>query len=433
MLKKFYKDEFEIDEKIYDFVIECEKEISNNFQEIDMIYEYNQGKVLKAMQKNNLSVEHLKGTTGYGYDDIGRDTLEEIYKDVFRAESALVRPQIISGTHALTTALFGNLRHGDEILSPCGAPYDTLHGVIGIRETKGSLKEHGVLYKQVDLKEDGSLDFDKIKEAINEKTKLVAIQRSKGYSLRKSFTINELKELISFIKNINKDLICMVDNCYGEFVDYIEPTDIGADLAVGSLIKNPGGGLAPVGGYIVGKEEFVENAAYRLTAPGLGKEVGPSLGVTGALVQGLFLAPSVVAGSVKIAVLTAKVFEKLGFEAYPSSDAERSDIVQAIKFLDPKKLIEFCKGIQKAAPVDSFVVPEPWAMPGYDNDVIMACGSFVQGSSIELSADAPIREPYVAYLQGGLTYKHGKIGVMLALKMLVDNNLVDLSTLRSKV
>ncbi len=426
MLKQFYKDEFGIDEKVYEYVLNCEKEISNKFQEIDEISEYNQLKVLRAMQKNNLTVEHLKGTTGYGYDDIGRDTLEEIYKDVFHAESALVRPQIISGTHALTTALFGNLRYGDEILSPCGAPYDTLHGVIGIRETKGSLAEHGVTYRQVDLKEDGSFDFDGIKNAINEKTKLVTIQRSKGYSLRKSFTIEELKELIAFIKNINKDLICMVDNCYGEFVSVLEPTDVGADLAVGSLIKNPGGGLAPVGGYIIGKEEYVENAAFRLTAPGLGKEVGPSLGVTASLTQGLFLAPNVVNGSVKTAVLTAKVFEKLGYEAHPSSDAERSDIVQAIKFLDPKKLIEFCKGIQKAAPVDSFVVPEPWAMPGYDNDVIMACGSFVQGSSIELSADAPIREPYVAFLQGGLTYNHGKIGVMIAVDMLLKSNLIKL-------
>lgn len=426
MLKQLYKSEFNIDEKVFSFVKESEDLIADRFKEIDEIAEFNQLKVLKAMQKNRLSDEHFKGTTGYGYNDIGRDTLEEIYKDVFKGESALVRPQLISGTHALTTALFGNLRYGDELLSPVNAPYDTLHGVIGIRKTKGSLAEHGVKYRQVDLLEDESFDFDGIRNAINDKTKLVTIQRSKGYSLRKTLTIDELKELISVIKSVKSDVICMVDNCYGEFVSTIEPLEVGADLIVGSLIKNPGGGLAPVGGYIVGKEEYVENCAYRLTAPGLGKEVGPSLGVTGALTQGLFLAPTVVASSVKTAVLSAKVFERLGFEAYPNSRAERSDIVQAIKFMDDKKLIEFCRGIQKSAPVDSFVVPEPWAMPGYDNDVIMACGSFVQGSSIELSADAPIREPYVAFLQGALTYNHGKIGVMTALNELVNGNLITL-------
>lgn len=424
MLKNLYKEEFNIAEEVYNFVCKCEEDLKDKFDKIDKNAEYNQLKVLRAMQKNNLSEEHLKGTTGYGYNDIGRDTLEEIYKDVFKAQSALVRPQIISGTHALTTALFGNLRYGDEILSPCGAPYDTLHGVIGIRKTKGSLAEHGVTYKQVELLDDQTFDFDSIKNAITKKTKLVTIQRSKGYSLRKSFTIDDIKELIAFVKSVKSDIICMVDNCYGEFVSTVEPVEVGADLIVGSLIKNPGGGLAPVGGYIVGKEEYVENAAFRLTAPGLGKEVGPSLGVTPSLTQGLFLAPNVVAGSLKTAILTAKVFENLGFEAYPSSSCERSDIVQAIKFLDPKKLIEFCKGIQKAAPVDSYVVPEPWAMPGYDNDVIMACGSFIQGSSIELSADAPIRDPYVVYLQGGLTYYHGKIGVMTALSTLVNSDLI---------
>ncbi len=426
MLKNLYANEFNIDEKVFDAVKKSEKSLASKFLEIDNIAEFNQLKVLNAMQKNKLSVEHFNGTTGYGYDDIGRDTLEEIYKDTFKGESALVRPQIISGTHALTTALFGNLRYGDELLSPCNAPYDTLHGVIGIRPTKGSLIEHGIVYKQVDLLEDESFDFKEIEKAITPKTKLVTIQRSKGYSLRKSFTVEEIKELIAFIKSVKSDVICMVDNCYGEFVDYIEPLEVGADLIVGSLIKNPGGGLAPVGGYIVGKEEYVENSAYRLTAPGLGKEVGPSLGVTGALTQGLFLAPTVVSSSVKTALLAANVFTELGFETYPNLDTKRSDIVQAVKFGDPKKLIEFCRGIQKAAPVDSFVVPEPWAMPGYDNDVIMACGAFVQGSSIELSADAPIREPYVAYLQGALTYNHGKIGVMSALNSMYKNNLVTL-------
>ncbi len=424
MLKDLYKNEFNISEEVFEFVKKCEEKVADQFKNIDEISEFNQLKVLRAMQKNRLSDEHFKGTTGYGYNDIGRDTLEEIYKDVFKAESALVRPQLISGTHALTTALFGNLRYGDELLSPVNAPYDTLHGVIGIRETRGSLKEHGVTYKQVELLEDGGFDFDGIKKAITDKTKLVTIQRSKGYSLRKTFTIDELKELITFIKSVKPDVICMVDNCYGEFVSTIEPLEVGADLIVGSLIKNPGGGLAPVGGYIVGREEYVENAAFRLTAPGLGKEVGPSLGITGALTQGLFLAPNVVGGSVKTAVLASKVFEELGYETYPTSNDKRSDIVQAIKFNDPNKLIEFCKGIQKAAPVDSFVVPEPWAMPGYDNDVIMACGSFVQGSSIELSADAPIREPFVAFLQGALTYNHGKIGVMVALETLVGSGLI---------
>ncbi len=426
MLNELYKSEFGISDKVFEFIQKCESQITDKYKNIDEIAEYNQLKVLSAMQKNKLSVEHFNVTTGYGYDDAGRDTLEEIYKDTFKGESALVRPQIISGTHALTTALFGNLRYGDELLSPCNAPYDTLHGVIGIRETRGSLAEHGIKYRQVDLLEDESFDFDGIRKAINEKTKLVTIQRSKGYTIRKTFTVEEIKELISFIKSVKNDVICMVDNCYGEFVDRIEPLEVGADLIVGSLIKNPGGGLAPVGGYIVGKEEYVENAAFRLTAPGLGKEVGPSLGITGALTQGLFLSPTVVASSVKTATLAAKVYESLGFEAYPSSNAKRSDIVQAIKFGDPNKLIEFCKGIQKAAPVDSFVVPEPWAMPGYDNDVIMACGAFVQGSSIELSADAPIREPFVAYLQGALTYNHGKIGVMTATDTLFRSGLINL-------
>lgn len=427
MLKEFYKSEFDISVETLEYVEKCELELAEKFKKIDEVCEFNQLKVLSAMQKNKLAEAHFAGTTGYGYNDLGRDTLEEIYKDVFKGESALVRPQIISGTHALTIALFGNLRHGDELLSVCGAPYDTLHGVIGIRETKGSLIEHGIIYRQVDLLEGDVFDFDGIKNAINEKTKLVEIQRSKGYTTRKSFTIEQIREVIAFIKNINKDIICMVDNCYGEFVCEVEPLEVGADLIVGSLIKNPGGGLAPVGGYIVGKEEYVENAAYRLSAPGLGKEVGPSLGITGTLTQGLFLAPNVVASSMKTAILCASVFTNLGFETFPSVDDERSDIVQAIKFLDEKKLITFCEGIQASAPVDSYVVPVPWAMPGYDNDVIMASGSFVSGSSIELSADAPITPPYVCYTQGALTYSHGKIGVIKSLDLLVKKGLIKLN------
>lgn len=426
MLKNLYKEELGISNEVFEFVQKLEGEIASEFKNIDQIAEFNQLKVLKAMQKNRLSDMHFQGTTGYGYNDLGRDALEEIYKDVFKGESALVRPQIISGTHALTIALFGNLRHGDELLSPVGAPYDTLHGVIGIRETKGSLVEHGITYRQVDLLEDSSFDYEGIKNAINEKTKLVTIQRSKGYSLRKSFSVEEIGELISFIRSVKKDVIIMVDNCYGEFVSEIEPLEVGADLIVGSLIKNPGGGLAPVGGYIVGKEEYVDNASFRLSAPGLGKEVGPSLGITGALTQGLFLAPNVVSGSVKTAVLCAKVFEELGFETVPRFNEKRADIVQAIKFLDSEKLIEFCVNIQKAAPVDSFVTPKPWAMPGYDNDIIMAAGSFVQGSSIELSADAPIREPYAVFMQGALTYNHGKIGIMTALNGLVEKGLISI-------
>ncbi len=418
---------FGISEKVLQYCIQKECELKKQFQSVDEITEYNQLKVLSAMQKNKLSDIHFAATTGYGYNDLGRDVLENIYADVFQTESGLVRPQLISGTHALTVALAGNLRPGDELLSPVGIPYDTLQGVIGIRKEKGSLSEYGITYRQVDLLPGDKFDFDGIEKAINNKTKLVTIQRSKGYQWRVSFSVSQIKELISFIKSINKNIICMVDNCYGEFVEIQEPSEVGADLVVGSLIKNPGGGLAPIGGYIVGKEEFVENAAYRLTAPGLGKEVGATLGVTPSFVQGLFMAPQVVNGSIKTAMFASKLFEDIGFAVLPKSNEKRADIVQLIQMNTAENVIAFCQGIQKGAPVDSYVSPEPWDMPGYDCPVIMAAGAFVQGSSIELSADAPIKPPYHVYMQGGLSWHHGKIGVMIGLQTMVDKGLIQIS------
>lgn len=417
---------FGISEKVLQYCIQKECELKQQFQSVDEITEYNQLKVLSAMQKNKLSDIHFAATTGYGYNDLGRDVLENIYADVFQTESGLVRPQLISGTHALTVALAGNLRPGDELLSPVGIPYDTLQGVIGIRKEKGSLSEYGITYRQVDLLPGDKFDFDGIEKAINNKTKLVTIQRSKGYQWRVSFSVSQIKELISFIKSINHNIICMVDNCYGEFVEIQEPSEVGADLVVGSLIKNPGGGLAPIGGYIVGKEEFVENAAYRLTAPGLGKEVGATLGVTPSFVQGLFMAPQVVNGSIKTAMFASKLFEDIGFAVLPKSNEKRADIVQLIQMNTAENVIAFCQGIQKGAPVDSYVSPEPWDMPGYDCPVIMAAGAFVQGSSIELSADAPIKPPYHVYMQGGLSWHHGKIGVMIGLQTMVDKGLIQI-------
>ena len=420
------RSKFVISEKVLQYCIQKECELKKQFQSVDEITEYNQLKVLSAMQKNKLSDIHFAATTGYGYNDLGRDVLENIYADVFQTESGLVRPQLISGTHALTVALAGNLRPGDELLSPVGIPYDTLQGVIGIRKEKGSLSEYGITYRQVDLLPGDKFDFDGIEKAINNKTKLVTIQRSKGYQWRVSFSVSQIKELISFIKSINKNIICMVDNCYGEFVEIQEPSEVGADLVVGSLIKNPGGGLAPIGGYIVGKEEFVENAAYRLTAPGLGKEVGATLGVTPSFVQGLFMAPQVVNGSIKTAMFASKLFEDIGFAVLPKSNEKRADIVQLIQMNTAENVIAFCQGIQKGAPVDSYVSPEPWDMPGYDCPVIMAAGAFVQGSSIELSADAPIKPPYHVYMQGGLSWHHGKIGVMIGLQTMVDKGLIQI-------
>ena len=413
-------------EKVCKYAFEVEENLKERFEKIDSIAEFNQLKVLKAMQDNKLSDAHFGVATGYGYTDIGRDKLEEIYASVFKTEAALVRPQITCGTHALSIALAGNLRPGDEVLSPVGKPYDTLESVIGIRESKGSLAEYGITYAQVDLLDGDKFDYDGIKKAINEKTKLVTIQRSKGYATRKTFSVEEIGELISFVKSIKPDVICMVDNCYGEFVQMIEPSEVGADMCVGSLIKNPGGGLAPIGGYIVGTTECVENAAYRLTCPGLGKEVGATLGINQTLMQGLFLAPTVTAGALKGAIFAANLYEKLGFRVVPNSTEERYDIIQSIVLGNKERIVEFCKGIQAAAPVDSFVVPEPWDMPGYDNEVIMAAGAFVQGSSIELSADAPITEPYAVYFQGGITWNHAKLGIMKTLQYLVDSNQVTL-------
>lgn len=425
-INQILADEFHIDKRILDISDKIEKKIERRFKEIELTAEYNQLKVLKAMQYSGLSEYHFEGSTGYGYNDAGRDKLEEIYALTFKTEDALVRPQVISGTHALSLALFGNLKYGDELLSPVGMPYDTLKGVIGINPAKGSLMEHGVFYKQVDLLPDESFDYDNIEKALSPKTKMVTIQRSKGYSLRKSLTIAEMKDLISFIRGIAPNIIIMVDNCYGEFVNIIEPAEIGADLVVGSLIKNPGGGLAPVGGYIAGKKEYVEGAAVKLSSPGIGKKAGPSLGITSRFLQGLFLAPNIVAGSMKGAVFAAELFEELGYEVFPNNTKERSDIVQAIALKNSESVISFCKGIQAAAPVDSYVTPEPWDMPGYDCQVIMAAGAFISGSSIELSADAPIRPPYAVFFQGALSWGHAKCGILTALNKMLEDGLYKL-------
>lgn len=416
-----------ISPEVYDFAIEIEDSLKERYKEFDKVAEFNQMKVLWAMQKNKLAEMHFSGTTGYGYNDMGRETLEAIYADIFKTEDALVRPQITCGTHALALALMSNLRPGDELLSPVGRPYDTLEEVIGIRESKGSLKEYGISYREVDLLPDGSFDYEGIKNAINEKTKLVTIQRSKGYATRPTFSVDKIGELISFVKSIKPDVICMVDNCYGEFVEEREPSEVGADMVVGSLIKNPGGGLAPMGGYICGTKECVENAAYRLTSPGLGKEVGASLGINEKLFQGLFLAPTVVNSALKGAVFAANIYEKLGFKVVPNGTESRHDIIQAVEFGKPELLVAFCEGIQAAAPVDSYVTPEPWAMPGYDSDVIMAAGAFVSGSSIELSADGPLKDPYAVYFQGGLTYPHVKFGIMMSLQRIVEKGLCKIS------
>ena len=424
-IKKMYCEQLGISEKVYDYSENIIAGLKERFEKIDETAEYNQMKVINAMQKNHVAEMHLNGTSGYGYNDDGRDTLEQVYADIFKAEAALVRPQIICGTHALNIALSSNLRPGDELLSPVGKPYDTMDEIIGIRPSKGSLAEYGVSYRQVDLLADGSFDYENIKKAINEKTKLVTIQRSKGYASRPTLSVERIGELISFIKEIKPDVICMVDNCYGEFVERIEPTEVGADMIVGSLIKNPGGGLAPCGGYIAGTKECVEQAAYRLSSPGLGKEVGATIGgVYKEFYQGLFLAPTVVAGALKGAIFAANAYEKLGFKVVPDGKEERYDIIQAVELRSAKGLIAFCKGIQAAAPVDSFVTPEPWAMPGYDDDVIMAAGAFVQGSSIELSADGPLREPYAAYFQGGLTWYHAKLGIIMSMQKMYEEGLI---------
>ena len=398
--------------------------LKERFEKIDETAEYNQLKVINAMQKARVSAECFNTSTGYGYNDIGRDTLEQVYAKTFHTEDALVRPQITCGTHALALALSANLRPGDEMLSISGKPYDTLEEVIGIRPSCGSLAEYGITYAQVELLEDGNFDYEAIKSAIRPQTRLIEIQRSKGYLTRPTLSVTQIGEAIAFVKNLRPDIIVMVDNCYGEFVERLEPSDFGADMIVGSLIKNPGGGLAPIGGYIAGTKECVERAAYRLTSPGLGKEVGASLGVMQSFSQGFFLAPTVTASALKGAIFAANIYESLGFKVIPNATEERHDIIQAIEFGFPEGLTSFCEGIQFAAPVDSYVTPEPWAMPGYDSDVIMAAGAFVQGSSIELSADGPLKAPYAAYFQGGLTWPHAKLGILKSLQRLYEKGYV---------
>ena len=418
--------EMGISRDVYEYAADVLEGLTKRFEAIDRTAEYNQLKVLGAMQKNRISAEHFTGSTGYGYNDAGRDDLEKVYADVFHAQDALVRPQITCGTHALSLALSANLRPGDELVSISGKPYDTLEEVIGIRPSRGSLKEYGITYRQIELTQDGKFDFDAIRAGLSQRTKLVAIQRSKGYLTRPSLSTAQIGEAISFVKQLRPDVTVMVDNCYGEFVDTVEPSDYGADMTVGSLIKNPGGGLAPMGGYIAGTKECIENCAVRLTSPGLGREVGASLGTLRSMYQGLFLAPVVTAGALKGAVFAAKLYESLGFKVVPGGDEPRNDIIQAVEFGMPEGVIEFCRGIQAAAPVDSYVTPQPWAMPGYDSDVIMAAGAFIQGSSIELSADGPIKPPYAVYFQGGLTWYHAKFGIMMSLEMLRRAGLVSL-------
>ncbi len=427
-IKEIYQ-QMGIREEVLDFCLRIENRLAERFAEIDRRAEINQLKVIKAMQDNRVSDIHFAATTGYGYNDLGRDTLEDVYAGIFHTEAALVRPNLISGTHALHIALSGNLRPGDELLSPVGKPYDTLEEVIGIRDSAGSLKEYGITYRQVDLLPDGNFDYPGILQALNEKTKLVTIQRSKGYATRPTLSVKQIGELIRFIKDKRPEVICMVDNCYGEFVETIEPSDVGADMVVGSLIKNPGGGLAPIGGYIAGKKECIERASFRLTAPGLGREVGASLGLNTAFYQGLFLAPTVVASALKGAIFAANLYEDLGFAVVPDKQEERHDIIQAITFGTPEGVIAFCEGIQAAAPVDSFVTPEPWNMPGYDAPVIMAAGAFVQGASIELSADAPIKPPYAVYFQGGLTWIHAKLGIITTLQKLTEKGIISVADL----
>lgn len=419
------KKDFGISDKILSLIDKSENEISDCFRELDDIMTYNQYKVLAAFQKNGIKDMHFSWNTGYGYDDPGRDAIERVYSDIFHTEASLVRPIIVNGTHALTLTLMGILRPGDELIYCTGAPYDTLEEVIGIRgEGKGSLKEYGVTYKQVELTSDGNIDFDALKEAISDRTKMITLQRATGYGWRKAIKIEEIEEWVKFVKNINPEIICMADNCYGEFLHVKEPTDVGVDIMAGSLIKNPGGGLALTGGYITGRRDLIEKVSYRMTSPGIGGECGLMFGQTRSMLQGLFVAPKTVNGAVKGAVLCAKAFELLGFDVCPKAEETRSDIIQAVKLDSAEGIIAFCKGIQAAAPVDSHVSPEPWDMPGYEDPVIMAAGAFVQGSSIELSADGPIRPPYIVYFQGGLTYEHSKFGVIKALQEMYNQGII---------
>ena len=415
-----------VSDQVLRFGQEVLEGLTDQFRHIDQVAEFNQAKVIAAMQKNRVNATHFNLSTGYGYDDEGRDNLERVYADCFGAEAALVRLQITCGTHALALALGANLLPGDELLSPVGGPYDTLEEVIGIRPSPCSLKEYGVSYRQVDLLPDGGFDYDGIRAAINEKTRLITIQRSKGYATRPSYSVEEIGKLIAFCKECKPDVLCMVDNCYGEFVETQEPTNVGADMVVGSLIKNLGGGLAPTGGYVCGRKECIERCAYRLSAPGLGREVGANLGLLTSFYQGLFLAPTVVSSAVRGAVFAAACYEKLGFRVVPGSGETRRDIIQAVELGSREAMVAFCKGIQSAAPVDSYVTPEPWAMPGYESEVIMAAGAFVQGASIELSADGPIRPPYAVYFQGGLTWFHAKLGILMSIQKLLDAGIIEM-------
>lgn len=426
-IKRLMMEKFGIDEAIARLADSAEEEAAGIFDAIESVREYNQYKVIKAMQDHGLSDSHFAGSTGYGYGDRGREVLDAIYADVFGAEDAIVRIQLVSGTQALAVCMYGNLRPGDQLVSITGKPYDTLEEVIGIRGMgAGSLAEFGISYRQVELNADGSIDLESAAKALSPETKMVLIQRSRGYDIRPALKIEDIRKAISYIKRIRNDIIVLVDNCYGEFVEEQEPAEAGADLIAGSLIKNPGGGLAPTGGYIAGKKEFVEKAAFRLTTPGLGREVGATLGSSRMLAQGLFLSPHVVAESLKGAVLCSVIMKKLGFETSPQPEDKRSDIIQAIRFGNPEAMIAFCQGIQKGSPVDAFVTPEPWDMPGYDSPVIMAAGAFVQGSSIELSADAPLKPPYIAYIQGGLVYEHVKLGILTAIKYMSERKLINL-------
>lgn len=420
-------EELGVSPKVLDRIEQAESDIRGEFDSLDDIMAYNQYKVLTAFQNNRISDMHFSWNTGYGYNDAGREALERVYADIFRTEAALVRPIIVNGTHALTLTLTGILRPGDELIYCTGAPYDTLEEVIGIRgEGKGSLKEFGVSYQQIELTSEGEIDLAALKEAITEKTRMVTVQRATGYGWRKAITIEQIQEWADFVHGINPDIICMVDNCYGEFLDVKEPTEVGTDVLAGSLIKNPGGGLALTGGYIAGRQDLIDDISYRMTSPGIGGECGLMFGQTRTMFQGLFLAPKTVNGAVKGAALCAKVFENLGFDVCPKAEEKRSDIIEAVKLGSPEAVVAFCEGIQAAAPIDAHVKPVPWDMPGYDDQVVMAAGAFIQGSSIELSADAPIREPYIVYFQGGLTYEHSKFGVIKALQALYEQNLISL-------
>ncbi len=418
--------EIGVSDKVYALGEKVLNALHDRFEQIDQTAEYNQAKVIAAMQKNRVNATCFAATSGYGYNDVGRDTLEQVYADTFHTEAALVRPQITCGTHALAVALSANLLPGDELYSPVGRPYDTLEEVIGIRESACSLAEYGVTYSETPLLPDGSIDYDSIRTAIHPNTKLATIQRSKGYATRPTLSVQQIGDLIRFMKEIKPDLICMVDNCYGEFTEKIEPSDMGADMIVGSLIKNPGGGLAPIGGYICGTKHCIDRCAYRLSAPGLGQEVGANLGLMPQLYQGFFLAPTVTAAATKGAIFAAAMYEQLGFRVVPASSEDRHDIIQAIELGSEEAMVAFCSGIQAAAPVDSYVTPIPWDMPGYDSKVIMAAGAFVQGSSIELSADGPIRPPYAVYFQGGLTWCHSKLGVLMSVQKMLDASLISL-------